>query len=162
MPLPPPPAAALMMTGNPICFAKRERFVDVFDWAGRTRDDRNADRGHRLARRRLVAHDANLIARGPDERDLGRGADVGELGVLGEKSVARMDRVGAGDFGGRDQARNVEIRLARRRGADADVVVGEAHVQRFAIRLRVHGDRLHAELATGADHAQRDLAPVRD
>ena len=94
--------------------------------------------------------------------DLRRGADVGELGVLGEKAVARVDRVGAGDLGGGDQARNVEIRLARRRRADADVVVGEANVERLAIGLGVHGDRLHAELAAGADDAQRDLAAVGD
>ena len=73
-----------------------------------------------------------------------------------------MDRVGAGDLGGGDEARNVEVGLARRRRADADVVVGEAHVQRFAVGLRIHGDRLDAEFAAGADDAQRDLAAVGD
>ena len=73
-----------------------------------------------------------------------------------------MNRVGAGDLGGRDEARNVEVGLARRRRPDADVVVGEAHVQRFAVGLGVDGDRLHAELAARADDAQRDLAAVRD
>ena len=89
MPFPPPPAAALMMTGKPISFANVERLVDVFDRAGRARHDRHADRRHRFARRRLVAHDANLVGRRSDERDLRRGADVGELGVLGEEAVAR-------------------------------------------------------------------------
>ena len=56
----------------------------------------------------------------------------------------------------------LEVGLARRRRADADVVVGEAHVQRLAIGLRVHGDRLDAELAARADDAQRDLAAIRD
>ena len=139
-----------------------ERFVDVLHRTGRSRHDRHADGGHRLARRGLVAHHANLVAGRPDERDVRRDADVGELGVLGEKAVAGMDRVGAGDLGGGDDARNVEIRLARRRRADADVVVGEAHVQRFAIGLGVDGDRLHAELAAGADDAQRDLAAIGD
>ena len=97
-----------------------------------------------------------------DERDVRRGADLGELRVLGEEAVARMDRVGAGDLGRGDEARNVEIRLARRRGADADVVVGEAHVQRLAVGLGIDGDRLNAELAAGADDAQRDLAAIGD
>ena len=47
-------------------------------------------------------------------------------------------------------------------GPDADVVVGEAHVQRLAVGLGVHGDRLDAELAAGADDAQRDLAAIGD
>jgi hypothetical protein len=33
------------------------------------------------------------------------GARLGELGVLGEEPVAGVDRVGAGDLGGRDEAR---------------------------------------------------------
>ena len=90
------------------------------------------------------------------------GADIGEFGVLGEESVAGMNRVGAGDLGGGDDARNVEIRVARRRRPDAHVVVGEPHVQRFAVRLGVDRHRLHVELAAGADDPQRDLAAIGD
>ena len=56
------------------------------------------------------------------------------------------------------------LRYDSRAGArpDADVVVGEAHVQRLAVRFGVDRDRLHAELAAGADDAQRDLAAVGD
>ena len=57
-------------------------------------------------------------------------ADLGELGVLGEEAVARVDRVRAGDLGRRDDARDVQVAVARRRRADADVLVGEADVQR--------------------------------
>jgi hypothetical protein len=73
-----------------------------------------------------------------------------------------MDGVSAGDLGGRDDARDVEIRFARRCGSDADVVVSKANVQGFAIRLGVNRDGLDAELAAGANDAQRDLAAVRD
>ena len=62
MPFPPPPAAALMMTGKPIVLRELERLVDVFDRTRRARHDRHADRGHRLARRGLVAHHADLLA----------------------------------------------------------------------------------------------------
>ena len=88
--------------------------------------------------------------------------DLGELRVLGEKAVAGMDGVGAGDLGGGDEARDLEVGVARRRGADADVVVGEADVQRLAVGLGVDGDRLDAELAAGANDAQRDLAAICD
>jgi hypothetical protein len=39
-----------------------------------------------------------------------------------------VDRVSAGDLGGRDDSRDLEVRIARRWGADAHVVVGEADV----------------------------------
>ena len=89
-------------------------------------------------------------------------ARLGELRVLGEEAVARMNRVGAGDLGGGDDARNLEVRVARGRRADADIVIREAHVQRFAVGFGVDGHGLDAELAARADDAQRDLAAVRD
>jgi hypothetical protein len=73
-----------------------------------------------------------------------------------------MDRVRAGDLGRRDESRDLEVRVARRRRPDAHVVVGEAHVQRLAVRLGIHRDRLDAELAARADDAQRDLAAIGD
>ena len=162
IPFPPPPAAALMITGKPISRANAERLVHVLHRAGRARNDRHADVGHRFARRGLVAHQADLLRRGTDERDVRRGARLRELRVLGEKAVAGMDRVRARDLGGRDQARDLEIRLARRRRPDAHVVVGEADVERLAIGLRVDGHRLNAELAARADDSKRDLAAIGD
>ena len=41
-------------------------------------------------------------------------------------------------------------------------LVGEAHVQRPAVRLREDGDRPDPHLAAGADDAHRDLAAVGD
>src|SRR6266850_1668618 len=73
-----------------------------------------------------------------------------------------MDRLRVGDLRGRDDAADVQITLAAPRGPDADVLVGEAHVERVLIGLRVDGHRLHAELAAGVDDPQGDLAPVGD
>ena len=84
------------------------------------------------------------------------------FGVLGEKAVARVDRVGAGDLGGGDDRRDVEVALRRAARADAHRLVGEAHVERARVGLGVHGDGADAELAARADDAQRDLAAVRD
>ena len=100
--------------------------------------------------------------RGPDEGDLAALADLGELGVLGQEAVARVDGVGAGDLGRGDDARDVQVALARRRRPDADLLVGEAHVQRLAVGLGVDGDGADAELLAGADDPQRDLAAVGD
>ena len=59
-----------------------------------------------LARRVLEAEVAHLRGRGPDERDAGRFACLGESGVLGQEAVAGMDGLGAAC------ARGVEDALA--------------------------------------------------
>ena len=48
-------------------------------------------------------------ARGPDKRDARLRAGPGELGILGQESVARMDQVHALFLGQRDDARDIQI-----------------------------------------------------
>ena len=99
---------------------------------------------------------------GPDELDVAGLADFGEVRALGQEPVAGMDRVGAGDLGGAQHRRHVEIAVGAPRRTDADVLVGEPDVQRVLVGLGVHRDGLDAELAAGADDAQRDLPAVGD
>ena len=73
-----------------------------------------------------------------------------------------MNRVGAGDLGGADDRRHAQVAVEAARRTDADVLVGKPHVQRVLVGLRIDGDGLDAELAAGADDAQRDLAAVGD
>jgi hypothetical protein len=58
-----------------------------------------------------------------------------------------VNRIGAGDFRGADDRRDVQIAVGAARGTDADVLVGKPHVQRVFVGLGIDGDRLHAELA---------------
>ncbi len=88
--------------------------------------------------------------------------DLGELGVLGKEAVARMDRVGAGDFGGRDDRGDVEIAVGGRRRADADRMVGQADMHRVGIGGRMHRHGLDAHFMRRAVDAERDLAAVGD
>ncbi len=67
-------------------------------FAVRARHHRNAELLRRLLGRDLVAHDANVLGRRPDERDRVLLEDLGEAGILGQEAVARMHRVGAGDL----------------------------------------------------------------
>ena len=73
-----------------------------------------------------------------------------------------MNRVGAGDLGGAEDRRHAQVAVGAARRTDADVLVGEPHVQRVLVRLGVDGDGLDAQLAAGADDAQRDLSAVGD
>ena len=79
-----------------------------------------------------------------DENELIFLADFREVVILGQKAGTRMDSVGAGDERRADNVGDVEIALGRRGRADADGLVGEAHVQGIAVRFRVDRDRSDA------------------
>ena len=85
-----------------------------------------------------------------------------ERGVLGQESVAGMDGVRARLARGRRGSRRSTGSSRRRRRADAHRAIGEQHVQRVRVGVRVDRDGRDAELAAGADDADRDLAAVGD
>ena len=115
MPRPPPPAAALISTGKPIARTRSAncRRAPVL---GRRRGDRKSRARDALAGADLVAHEADHFGGRADEaqaRGLDRG---GEVGVLGEKAVARVNRVGARS---RARRRGSPRRRGRRRRRSA-------------------------------------------
>ena len=134
----------------------------VGDGAVRARHDRDAEALGRLLGLDLVAHDADVLGRRADEGDAVLLQDLGEARVLRQEAVAGMDGVGAGDLAGGEQARDVEIALGRRRRADADALVGQAHVHGVGVGRRMHRDRGDADFLAGALDPERDLAAVGD
>src|SRR5690606_37825431 len=75
--------------------------------------------------------------------------------------VARMNRLRAGDLGGGDDGRDIEIRLRSGGRAHAHALVGEADVHGVAISFRVDGHRVDAHLLASTVHAEGDLSAVR-
>ena len=73
-----------------------------------------------------------------------------------------MDRVGPGDLGRGDDARDVEVAVAAGGPPDADVVIGEPDVQRLTVGFGKHRDRFDPELFARADDPQGDLPAVRN
>ena len=57
----------------------------------------------------LVAELPHRVDGRADEFDVARPADLGEMRVFREKTVAGVNRVGVGDLGGGDQACDVEV-----------------------------------------------------
>src|SRR5262249_46298703 len=108
----------------------------------------------------LVAHHADVLGARTDEGDAVLGQDLGEAGVLGKEAIARMHRFRPGDLAGRNDRRNVEIAVARRWRADADALVGEAHMHRIGIGSGMHGHGGDAELAAGPQHPKGDLPAI--
>ena len=106
----------------------------------------------------LVAHDADVFGLRADECDLVLVENLRETRVLGQKAVAWMDGVGAGDLAGRDNRGNVEIAVAGRRRPDAYALVGELDMHRVLVGGRIDRDGRDAELLGRAHDSERDFA----
>ena len=162
MPRPPPPAAALSMTGKPISRAsRRASSSEPMPPSEPGTVGMPSSSGGPLGRD-LVAHQADVLGPRTDEVHVVLGQDFGKAGVLGKEAIARMHRIGAGDLAGREQRRNIEIAVLGRRRADADAFIGQAHVHGVLIRGRMHRHGRNAELLAGAQHAQCDFSPIGD
>ena len=136
----------------------RRRAVDRIDGAG---DDRHAGGAHRSARRGLRAHQLDRRGRRADPREA-RFLDRAREGrVLREEAVPRVNRLCAGPQSGLDEHVATEVALRRGAGPDEVRLVRRPHVRGPPVGLRVHGDAPDPELAQRAEHADRDLAPVR-
>src|SRR5205085_7964358 len=139
-----------------------QRFLFVLDDAVTAWRNRHAGFPRTSARRILVPHRVHRAGGWPDKLDLATLADFREVRVLGEKSIAGMDRIHVAHFGRAHDPIDFQIALRTRRRADADGFVGELDVERIDIRFGINGERADAEFLARADDAQRDLAPVCD
>ena len=110
----------------------------------------------------LVAHHADDFSGRANEDEAGLLDTFGEVGVLAEKAVARMDGLGVGHFRRGDDARDIQVTLAGRSRADTHRLVGHADVFQIAVHRGMHGHRLDAERMAGAQHAERNFAAIGD
>ena len=110
----------------------------------------------------LVAHHGDGFGVGADKLDVTGLALGGEFGVLGEETVAGVDGIDVGDFGGGDDAIGAEVAVGAARAADADGFVGELDVEGLGVCFRVNGEGFDAEFAAGADDSKSDFAAVGD
>ena len=110
----------------------------------------------------LEAEGAHLIGCGSDEDEAGLLARCGELGVLTQEAIARMDGGGAGALRGGEELVDGEITLRGRRGAEVDCLTGQFHVARMAVGVGVDGDARDVERTQSAQDAAGDDATVGD
>ena len=115
-----------------------------------------------VAGRHLVAEGADGRRRRPDPGEPGVDDGLREVGVLGEEAVAGVDRVRTGLAGGVQDLVDDEVALGRRRAAEGEGLVGEAHVQGVPVGVRVHRHGLEPGVLAGPDDADGDLAAVGD
>ena len=61
-----------------------------------------------------------------------------------------------------DQARDIEVTVARRGRTDGNRTISHLHMQRVGVGLRIDRHRLNPEAARGARDPDRDLPAVGD
>ena len=164
MPLPPPPAVALISTGKPISWATLDRFVVVGDQPCAAGHDGHVGLAGHAAGGVLVAE------RPPSPRGVGPMNSILQLRQTSVKwafsdkeAVARMNRLDVADFGRADDAGRSSGSSAAPCGGPMQIgFVGQFQILAAAIRRAIDADRLDAQLVAGADDPQGDFAAVGD
>src|SRR5690606_30164139 len=126
-------------------------------------DDGDASLLGEGARRHLVPEGRDGVRRRADEGDAERLTASGELGVLREEAVARVD--GVYPSAGGDLEDGVYIEVGRERLAllaDEPRLVRFVAVEGEAVLPRVDGDGGELELGRRAEDANGDLASIGD
>ena len=132
MPLPPPPAAGLISSGKPTARARSAKVVGIVV-LDRRRRDRKAARRDKSAGPHLVAHQLDRFGCGADEDQARVRHLAGEVRILGQEAITRMDRAGAACARRGDDLRAVEIGCDRRRAGDLDRAIGGPNRRRRRI-----------------------------
>ena len=110
----------------------------------------------------LVTEIADRLRAGTDPDQAGVDDGLGEVGVLRQKAVAGMDRVGAGLGRRVENLGEVQVGLCRGLTTQRERLVGQPHVRRLGVGLCVDRHAGQAGVARCADHPDRDLAAIGD
>ncbi len=108
----------------------------------------------------LVAHQADVLRLRSDEMQIVIGEDFGKTRVLGEKTVAGMNRIHAGNLAGCKQRRHVEIAVLRGWRPDADAFIGEPHMHRIVVGGGMDRDRGNPQFLARPQDAKSNLAAI--
>ena len=97
-----------------------------------------------------------------DEHDVVGFAGFGELGVLGEEPVARVNGLGAAFFRHLDDLVGFEVALGAGCRADVEGFVSHGDMARVGVGVRVDSDNANAHAVGGLYDPAGDFAPVGD
>ncbi len=126
----------------------------------RRRNDRNSGLFRQLPCFHLGAHGANYTRLRSDEGNAGLLAGSGKIGVLRQKSIPRMNRIGAAAARGFENGFDVQIRLTRRRSTDRHSLIGHANVQGVTVEIRINRNGLDAHSAACPQDADGNFTTV--
>ena len=122
--------------------------------------DRHAGTLHQRLGRAFQAHGPHRRGRRANEDDAGARASFGEIGVLGQEPIARMEALGPDPPRQRDD--RVLVEIAARALADLVRFVGEPGEQRSTVDRRMQDDRPDSHASRRANDPAGDLAAIGD
>ena len=117
---------------------------------------------HQLLGRCLQAHGLDGRRGRPDEHHTRLFAGIGEVGVLAQKTIARMDGLRPRLHGGLQDALPLQITVLRGVAADVHRFITGLHMGRLCVGIRVHGHGAHTQATGTGGHAAGDFAAVGD
>ena len=159
MPLPPPPALALMSSGTPIARASSSSSARLLRVAVIARHAGHAGvRGDALGFD-LRAHALDHVGARADPGDAVLRAAAHQLGALGEKAVAGMDRARARWRAPPRRSPRRRDSCAPPRRADAHGGVGLAHMARRRVGVGVDGDRAQCRAGVHVRMIRQAISP---
>jgi hypothetical protein len=124
--------------------------------------DRHTGRDRHAAGRSLAAHQRDRFGRRADEGHAGVATRSGEVFVLGEEAVTRVNGICSACARSVENRVDAQVTFGRGVAADRDGFIGHAHMARGAIAFGKHRHRREACVAACANHAHRDLPAVGD
>ncbi len=116
--------------------------------------------GHQSLGTGFRSHGPHAAGFRTDEDQAGGLDHFREFGVLGKKSVARMDGIAAGIQGGIEHRLLVQITGRCFRWTDGYGLIGHTYMFGMAVCLRINGYGGDAQLPAGPHDPARDFATV--
>ena len=161
MPLPPPPARALISTGKPISAA----LLGQRNAAPDRRHDSRARPARASASINALAASFRPMALiadggGPMKTSPAASTASAKSAFSDKEPVARMDRLRRPTRWRPRRCARPKDSFRRRRSADAESLVGKLDMQRAGIRVGIDGDRADAHAPCGADDAAGDFTAI--
>ncbi len=155
-------AAKGCLDGNrqAVLLGKRDHFRGIFYRVFSTGHQRCADFQGDAPGLDLVAQcvDGRRIGTDPDQTGVDHRA--GEFGALREEAVARMNRIGTGARGNRQQLFDVQVGVGRALTLQPIGFIGLTHVQRVDIGIGVHRHRGDSVVTAGTGNTNGDFATI--
>ncbi len=110
----------------------------------------------------LVTHDLDRFGWWPNKGDAHLGDGSGEVGVLAEEPVTRVDGVGARRLDDVQNGLGIEVTLGGSLATKGEGLIGEADVKGVAIELGIDRNGPDSKLLASTDYSDSDLATVGD
>src|SRR5208282_353151 len=129
--------------------------------AGGGGDHRDASLLGGLSGEHLAPQAADHLRGWPDEHQTSVDAGYGEVGILRQKAIARVDCLGPGLSGRLDNLADIQV-IFPGAGADTHRLIGPHDMVGVLVGLLIDDHHLEAQLLSGAHDAQGDLPPIGD